>query len=89
VWARHGLSHPALETREGRLLESMRPMNALSEALGGVSLETYLVTRHRAIDVLLERAISEEGVTQVVELAAGLSRGRGSTLAHILEASIK
>jgi O-methyltransferase involved in polyketide biosynthesis len=74
VWARHGLSHPALETREGRLLfESMRPVNAVSEALGGVSLETYLLTRHRAIDVLLERAIEEGGVSQVVEVACGLS----------------
>jgi O-methyltransferase involved in polyketide biosynthesis len=91
VWARHGLSHPALETREGRLLfETMRPMNALSQALGGVSLETYLLTRHRAIDVLLERAISGEGVTQVVEVAAGLSprgwrftRRFGSALRYI------
>jgi O-methyltransferase involved in polyketide biosynthesis len=70
VWARHGISHPALETREGRLLfESMRPMNAISEALGGVSLETYLLTRHRAIDVLLERAVEDGGVSQVVEVA--------------------
>jgi O-methyltransferase involved in polyketide biosynthesis len=74
VWARNGLSHPALQTPEGRLLfESMRPANAISQALGGASLETYLLTRHRAIDVLLERAIGDAGVTQVVEVAAGLS----------------
>jgi O-methyltransferase involved in polyketide biosynthesis len=91
VWARHGLSHPALETREGRVLfESMRPVNALSEALGGVSLETYLLTRHRAIDVLLERAIHEAGVSQVVEVACGLSprgwrftRRYGSALTYV------
>jgi O-methyltransferase involved in polyketide biosynthesis len=91
VWARHGLSPPALETREGRLLfESMRPMNAISEALRGVSLETYLLTRHRAIDVLLERAIDEAEVSQVVEVACGLSprgwrftRRYGSRLTYV------
>ena len=74
VWARNGLSHPALQTREGRVLfDAMRPMNAISDALGGVTLETYLLTRHRAIDVLLERAIDQTGVSQVVEVACGLS----------------
>ncbi len=74
VWARNGLSHPALQTREGRVLfDALRPMNAISEAIGGVTLETYLLTRHRAIDVLLERAIEHAGVSQVVEVACGLS----------------
>jgi O-methyltransferase involved in polyketide biosynthesis len=74
VWARHGLSHPELATREGRLLfEATRPWLAASRALDGPTLETYLLARHRAIDALLERAITEEGVTQVVEVAAGLS----------------
>jgi O-methyltransferase involved in polyketide biosynthesis len=74
VWARNGLSHPALETGEGRLLfEALRPAIAINQALGGASLETYLLARHRAIDVLLERAIEHAGVTQVVEVACGLS----------------
>jgi O-methyltransferase involved in polyketide biosynthesis len=74
VWARHGLSHPQLSTREGRVLfELMRPILTASAALGGASLETYLLTRHRAIDVLLERAIEDGGITQVLEVAAGLS----------------
>lgn len=74
VWARNGLSHPELETIEGRVLfESLRPMMTVSRAVGGASLENYLLTRHRAIDVLLERAIEEHGVTQVIEVACGLS----------------
>jgi O-methyltransferase involved in polyketide biosynthesis len=74
VWARHGLSHPELETVQGRaLFESMRPVMAFSRNLGGGSLEPYLLTRHRAIDAVLERAIEEAGVTQVIEIAAGLS----------------
>jgi O-methyltransferase involved in polyketide biosynthesis len=48
----------------------------LSGLLGGGTLENYLLARHRAIDALLERAIEERGVTQVIEVAAGMS-GRG------------
>jgi O-methyltransferase involved in polyketide biosynthesis len=74
VWARNGLSHPALATTEGRVLfESLRPMIALGRVFGGASLEAYLLTRHTAIDTLLERAIEQNRITQVVEVAAGLS----------------
>jgi O-methyltransferase involved in polyketide biosynthesis len=74
VWARNGLSHPELTTREGRVLfELVRPMLVAGGAFGGPSLETYLLTRHRAIDVLLERAIEDGGITQVLEVACGLS----------------
>jgi O-methyltransferase involved in polyketide biosynthesis len=74
VWARNGLSHPELATLEGRVLfESLRPVMTISRALGGASLEAYLLARHRAIDNLLHRAIEEGGVTQVVEVACGLS----------------
>jgi O-methyltransferase involved in polyketide biosynthesis len=74
VWARNGLSHPALATLEGRLLyDSLRPAMTVNQLLGQPTLEGYLLARHRAIDALLTRAIEEEGVTQVVEVAAGLS----------------
>jgi O-methyltransferase involved in polyketide biosynthesis len=74
VWLRNGLSHPGLGTTEGRLMfESLQPVMRVSRALGGPSLESYLLARHRAIDSLLERAIEEHGITQVVEVAAGLS----------------
>jgi O-methyltransferase involved in polyketide biosynthesis len=74
VWARNGLSHPRLETLEGRVMfESLRPINAISSTLGGPSLESYLLARHRAIDALLDRAIEQHGVAQVIEVAAGLS----------------
>jgi O-methyltransferase involved in polyketide biosynthesis len=74
VWARNGLSHPELATLEGRVLfESLRPVMTISRALGGASLEAYLLARHRAIDALLERAIEANEVTQVIEVACGLS----------------
>jgi O-methyltransferase involved in polyketide biosynthesis len=74
VWARNGLSPPEFQTVEGRFLfESLRPLMTVNSVLGRGSLEQYLLARHRAIDLLLERAIVEHGVTQVLELAAGLS----------------
>jgi O-methyltransferase involved in polyketide biosynthesis len=74
VWARNGLSHPRLVTIEGRVLfESLHPLMRVTAALGGPSLESYLLARHRAIDALLEDAIEAHRVTQVVEVAAGLS----------------
>ncbi len=74
VWARNGLSHPELETIEGRLLfEALRPAMIVNASLGRGTLESYLLARHRAIDALLERAIVEDGISQVIEVAAGLS----------------
>ncbi len=74
VWARNGLSHPRLQTREGRILyESLRPVMTLAGALVGVSLERYLLARHQAIDELLESAIDSGAVSQVIEVACGLS----------------
>jgi len=74
VWARNGLSHPDLETRAGRILfDSLQPAMIASSAVGGPTLETYLLARHRAIDALLERAIERGEVSQVIEVACGLS----------------
>jgi O-methyltransferase involved in polyketide biosynthesis len=74
VWVRNGLSHSELATAEGRLLfEAVRPTMIASRLLGGATLEPYLLARHRAIDALLEQAITEHGITQVLEVACGMS----------------
>jgi O-methyltransferase involved in polyketide biosynthesis len=74
IWARNGLSPPELRTLEGRVLfESLRPMNTVNSLLGRGSLEQYLLARHRAIDLLLEEAIEDHGIRQVIEIASGLS----------------
>jgi O-methyltransferase involved in polyketide biosynthesis len=74
VWARNGLSNPELETVEGRILfETLRLPMTVNAVLGRGTLESYLLARHRAIDALLERAIDQGCVAQVVEVAAGLS----------------
>ena len=74
VWARNGLSHPELETIEGRILfDSLQPAMIASRLAGGPTLEAYLLARHRAIDALLDSAIERGEVSQVVEVACGLS----------------
>lgn len=73
TWVRNGLSHPQLATWEGRALHRALALPlAASRALGGPTLEGLLLARHRIIDALLEDLI-EGGVTQVVEVACGMS----------------
>lgn len=74
VWTRNALSDPALATAQGRLFfQALEPAMHLSRALGGTSLESFLLARHRAIDSLLERAIEQDGISQVIEVACGMS----------------
>jgi O-methyltransferase involved in polyketide biosynthesis len=74
VWWRNGLSHPFLATAEGRaLFDALEPVMRASALVGGPSLEPYLLARHRAIDARLRHAIEHRGITQVVEIAAGMS----------------
>jgi O-methyltransferase involved in polyketide biosynthesis len=74
VWNRNDLSHPALATLEGRVFfEALRPVMRLTSALGSPRLESFLLARHRAIDRLLERAIDDDDITQVIEVACGMS----------------
>ena len=51
----------------------MRPMNSLLGFIGGSTLEEMLIARHRVIDDKLTKAIEAGEVTQVLEVAAGLS----------------
>lgn len=55
------------------MVEALHPLMAVSAALGGPSLERYLLARHRAIDALLTDAVERHGVSQVIEIAAGMS----------------
>lgn len=74
VWRRRGLGHPALGTWQGRLLHAgLRPALALSAAIGGPTLDAFLLARHRLIDEVLEEAIAAGEVAQVLEIAAGMS----------------
>lgn len=74
VWLQHGLSHPAFATLQGQAYYyALKAPMAAVKALGAPSLETFLLARHRLIDWQLERAIESGEITQVIEIAAGLS----------------
>jgi O-methyltransferase involved in polyketide biosynthesis len=74
TWVRHGLSHPELATWQGRVLHgALAPTLTVSRMLGGPTLDGLLLARHRIIDALLDGLIGEGGVSQVVEIACGMS----------------
>jgi len=73
VWMRNGLSHPELGTWEGRVFfDALTPLMTARRALGQPTLEGSLLARHRVIGELLDDAVAG-GVTQVIELACGMS----------------
>jgi O-methyltransferase involved in polyketide biosynthesis len=73
VWHRHGLSDDVLATEQGRwLYHLMTPFETASKAVVGGNLRTFLLQRHLIIDHLIDQAIAR-GVTQVLEIACGMS----------------
>ena len=74
VWYRHGLAPAFLSTGAGSgLYHLMSPFEWASRRLGGNNLRVVLIQRHLVMDHLLETLIREEGVTQVLEIASGMS----------------
>ena len=81
VWYRHQLADPAFVTSLGRWVHGvLRPITWGARAGFGIDLERLLLQRHLLIDARLTAAIEHGGVTQVIEIACGLSpRGRRFT----------
>src|SRR5437763_12606727 len=74
VWSRNGRSHPALSTLTGRAFyESLRPPMIASRLVGGPTIEAFLLARHRLIDLLLAGWIDDGRISQVLEIACGMS----------------
>src|SRR6185436_8314170 len=74
VWFAHGHSHEAFATRTGRLMyRALRGANVAAHAVGLPTLEGMLLARHRLIDLRLAHAIDSGEISQVIEVAAGLS----------------
>jgi len=74
IWRQHGMSEEFLATRMGKQLYlAGRPIEFLARTVIGVNNEIPLLQRHRIIDHLTSLAIEQQGVTQIVELACGLS----------------
>lgn len=90
-WYRHGLSHAGLIAPEGKKLDRrfgylIRTVKLVS----GMNIEALMLARHKGLDALLTRHIDSGQITQVIELAAGLSpRGwrfmqrYGNTIAYV------
>lgn len=78
VWFRHGLSEPAFASDFGRFAHRvLAPISWAAKRAFGLDIERFLLQRHLLIDARLVQAIEQGGVTQVVEIACGLSpRGR-------------
>ena len=77
-WYRHQLADPAFATAFGRWVHGcVAPINWGARIGFGLNIEDFLLQRHLLIDARLTQAIELRGVTQVVEIACGLSpRGR-------------
>src|SRR5688572_1171637 len=74
VWFAHGQSHEAFATRGGRLMyRALRAPSLVLHHAGLPTLEGMLLARHRLIDLRLSQAIDAGEISQVIEVAAGLS----------------
>src|SRR4030095_16837597 len=74
VWFAHGQSHEAFATRGGRFMYSaLRAPNVVMHYAGLPTIEGMLLARHRLIDLRLSQAIDAGEISQVIEVAAGLS----------------
>jgi O-methyltransferase involved in polyketide biosynthesis len=74
VWFVHGQSHEAFATRAGRMMyRALKVPSVAARAAGRPTLEGMLLARHRLIDLRLAQLIDAGEVSQVVEIASGLS----------------
>lgn len=94
VWQRNGLSETGLTPPAGHALYSlMTPFEGLSRVIAGGNIRTFLLQRHLIIDQLIADAVDQRGITQVLEIACGLSpRGirlkRRYPQLHVVEADL-
>ena len=74
VWCEMGFLPQEMGSSLGKWLYRLhKPAGWLNERLWGHSLETILLARHHFLDTLVSECIENQGVTQVIEIASGLS----------------
>ncbi|MEO8701033.1 MAG: class I SAM-dependent methyltransferase [Kofleriaceae bacterium] len=74
AWYAHGLSHEAFATTTGRIMyHALRGPNAVAHRANLPTLEGMLLARHHLIDLRLGQAIESGEISQIIEVAAGLS----------------
>jgi hypothetical protein len=80
IWVKHNLSPIHLRTPTGILLfYILEPLMMISRTMNGPTIENMLMARHQMIDTKLCDLIEKGMVTQVIEIASGLS-GRGKRI---------
>lgn len=73
VWCNNHLSPGSFSSALGKLMYyGTRPADWVTKKTIGINLESMLLQRHCLIDALVNQAIAD-GVTQIVEIASGLS----------------
>ena len=73
-WVANGLAAPQFRTGMGAFYwHALGPFEYLGGKIAGGNIRTFLLQRHHLIDALVRKAIEEEGVTQILEIACGLS----------------
>jgi len=73
VWCKNHLSPHSFSSILGKAMYyGTRPIDWVSKVSIGLNLETMLLQRHCLIDELVNQAL-EDGVTQIIEIASGLS----------------
>lgn len=78
VWQSTGRSIPELKSIPASTLHiALAPSMFISRSLGGPTMEDFLLARHDLIDHHLTELIESGKITQIIEIAAGLSP-RGS-----------
>lgn len=74
VWYRNGLSAEPFRTSQGALYyTALSPLEFVGRRLIGGNIRDFLLQRHFLIDRRIEQAIANDGVTQILEIACGLS----------------
>ncbi len=74
TWVAKGLSAPEFRTTRGSLYyHALTPLEAMARLAVGDNFRIFLEQRHRMMDHLLREAIGVGGVTQVLEIACGLT----------------
>lgn len=82
VWNQSGLSAPGFTTPLGRFYyHALTPFEYIGGKLVGGNIRTFLLQRHMLIDDRVADAVENRGVTQVLEIACGLSP-RGTRFAE-------
>ena len=74
VWYANGMSAPAFHNAGGSMLyHALMPFEFIGKQIAGGNIKTFLLQRHLIIDALVEKAIQEDGVEQILEIACGMS----------------